>query len=186
MSKMKLTQRQETFCLKYFELGNASEAARLAGYSERSIRAIASKTLTNINIQTRLQVLRQKAEDATIANVLERQQILTEIARGNLLDYQETGADGGYLSIGKESPNTRSISEITSRTEYDKDGSGAALVTKVKLHSPTQAIDLLNKMDKIYSDAPVVNIDNRELTINVLNPASKKQTERLIKGERTE
>ncbi len=48
---------------------------------------------------------------SAIADVQERQEILTEIARGNLLDYQETGADGNWLNIGKESPNTRSIAE---------------------------------------------------------------------------
>ena len=77
---MRLTQRQETFCLKYFELGNASEAALIAGYSPRTVRAIASVNLTKINIQARLKELRQVVEDASIANVLERQQILTEIA----------------------------------------------------------------------------------------------------------
>ena len=56
---MKLTQKQETFCLKYFELGNASEAALIAGYSPRSIRNIASVTLTNANVQEKLKELRQ-------------------------------------------------------------------------------------------------------------------------------
>ena len=183
---MKLTQKQETFCLKYFELGNASEAALIAGYSPRSIRNIASVNLTNANVQTRLQELRQKVEDASVATVLERKQILTEIARGNLLDYQEVGADGGYLSIGKESPNTRAISEITSRTEYDKDGVNAALITKVKLHNPVNAISELNKMEKIYTDGAVLNVDNRVLNINVLTERSRDLTERLIAGERTD
>ncbi len=160
---MRLTQRQETFCLKYFELGNASEAALIAGYSPRTVRAIASVNLTKVNIQTRLKELRQVVEDASVANVLERKQILTEIARGNLIDYQEVGADGGYLSIGKESPNTRAISEITSRTEYNKDESSAALVTKVKLHNPSQAIDLLNKMDGAYAPEKYFNV-NVEIT----------------------
>ena len=142
---MRLTQKQETFCLKYFELGNASEAARLAGYSERSIRAIASKTLTNINIQTRIQELRQKVEDASIANVVERKQRLTVIMRED---------NFGKFGINR----TSNIS----------------------------AADLLNKMDKIYSDGQVVNIDNRDLTINVLTSKSKKQVEKLIEGERTE
>ncbi len=142
-----LTQKQETFCIKYFELGNASEAARIAKYSPKTAPFIGAENLLKPKIQARIQELRDKVEDASVASVLERKQILTEITRGNLLDYQEVGADGGYLNIGKESPHTKAIAEITSRTD-DKD----SVITKVKLHSPTQAIDLLNKMDKVYSD----------------------------------
>ena len=171
--------------MKYFELGNATEAALIAGYAEGSARISASRLLTKDNIQSRLMELRQIVEVLSVANVLERKQILTEIARGNLIDYQEVGADGGYLSIGKESPNTRAISEITSRTEYNKDESSAALITKVKLHNPSQAIDLLNKMDKIYSDN-VVNVDNRTLNIIVNSDKARELTEKLIEGERTE
>ena len=183
--KNRLTQKQETFCLKYFELGNASEAALIAGYSPRYAATHTTRWLNMANIKERLGELRQVVEDASIANVLERKQILSEIARGNLIDYQEVGADGGYLSIGKESPNTKAISEITSRTEYNKDESSAALITKVKLHNPSQAIDLLNKMDKIYSDN-VFNVDNRTLNIIVNSDKAKELTEKLIEGERTE
>jgi len=168
-----LTQKQENFCLNYFEYGNASEAALIAGYSARSIRNIASVNLTKANVQARIQELRDKAASEKIADFRERQEILTEIARGNLIDYQESGADGGYLSIGKESPNTRAISEITSRTEYDKEGAGAALVTKVKLHSPTQAIDLLNKMDKIYTEGAAIVNNNINIDKAVINAGER-------------
>ncbi len=36
--KNKLTERQKKFCDFYIETGNAAEAARLAGYSERTAR----------------------------------------------------------------------------------------------------------------------------------------------------
>jgi len=80
---MRLTQKQETFCLKYFELGNASEAALIAGYSPRTVRAIASINLTKVNIQERIKELRQKVEDESIASVLERKQRLTAFIREN-------------------------------------------------------------------------------------------------------
>jgi len=172
---MKLTQKQETFCTEYFKTRDAMQSAVMAGYSPKSVTCTAYRLLDNARISSRLDELNKKAEDDSIATVQERQRILTEIARGNLIDYQEVGADGGYLNIDKKSPNTRAISEITSRTEYDKDGSGAALVTKVKLHSTTQAIDLLNKMDKIYSDAPpsgnTYNIG--AMQVNVGDPKEK-------------
>jgi len=48
------------------------------------------------------------------------------------------------------------------------------------------SIDTLNKMDKIYSDNPVVNVDNRSLTINVVSPEGKTLLEEVIEGSGTE
>ena len=42
---MKLTQKQESFCINYFQLGNATEAAKLAGYSNKTAFVIASENL---------------------------------------------------------------------------------------------------------------------------------------------
>lgn len=175
----RLTQRQETFCLKYFELGNASEAARIALYSPKTAAVIGAENLLKPKIIERIKQLRQKVEGDSIASVTERKQILTEITRGNLLDYQEVGADGAWLNIGKESPNTRAISEITSRTD-EKD----SVITKVKLHSPTQAIDLLNKMDKVYSDNPAGFQDNRQYNLIIQGEEAKKKLGLLLSGTR--
>jgi len=181
----RLTRRQELFCLKYFELGNGTEAALQAGYSPHTAAVIASENLNKPKIAHRLRELRDKTADASVMTVLERKRKLTEIARGNLLDYQEVGADGSYLSIGKESPNTGAISEITSRTEYTEDGSNAAVITKVRLHNPIQAIAEMNKMDHVYSEGATVNVDNRAVNIIVASEEDKENLQRLIQGERT-
>ena len=139
-------QKWETFCQNWFAGKTKEEAAIIAGYKPKWVRSIASRLSTKANILARYNELQQKAEDATIATVKERKQILTEITRGDLTDYQETGADGAWLNIGKESPHTKAISEITSRTNEDN-----SVITKVKLHSSIQAIAELNKMEKIYS-----------------------------------
>lgn len=177
----RLTQKQETFCLKYFELGNASEAALLAGYSPRYAATHTTRWLNMANISQRLQELRQVAEDASVASVMERKQILTDITRGNLTDYQETGADGAWLNIGKESPHTKAIAEITSRTNEDN-----SVITKVKLHNPIQAISELNKMEHIYTEGATLNIDNRKVEIIVSGEEAKRLTEAILNGERTE
>ena len=142
--------------------------------------ACASRLLKNAKIQAYYQELLAKMEDESIASPKERKQILTEITRGNLIDYQETGADGAWLNIGKDSPHTKAISEITSRTD-DKN----SVITRVKLHSSIQAIAELNKMEKVYSEN-MVNVDNRILNIIVNSEKAKELTERLIEGEGTE
>jgi len=179
----KLTQKQETFCVKYFELGNATEAAIQAGYKRRAARFIASRLLTKDNIKARIQELRQKLEDEAIMNVSERQRKLSEIARAKITDFMELGQDGSWVNIGEETPQGAAIQEIHSRTEYDKDGSKPVIYTTVKLHDPMKAIDLLNKMDKIYSEGTQVNIDEREIKIIVVDEETKDLIARV--GERT-
>ena len=159
---MRLTQKQETFCLKYFELGNASTAARIAKYSPKTAYVMGAENLSKPKIQARIQELRLKVEDSSVAKVLERQQILSEIARGRLADFIEAGQDGAWINIDKEKMNTAALQAIDSKTEYDENGSHPTVVTKIRLHNPTQAIDLLNKMDKIYSEGEKgTNNDNR-------------------------
>jgi len=174
--------RWETFTQNWFEGKTQCEAALIAGYSQKALRSISSRLITKANILARYNELQELSASKKVLTKQQRMEILSEIASGNLIDYQEVGADGGYLSIGKESPNTRAISEITSRTEYDKEGSGAALVTKVRLHNPVPAIDLLNKMDRIYSDAPIVNVDNRVVNFIVKDKEQADKIERLVAG----
>ena len=163
-----LTVKQEKFCINYFKLGNASEAGKLAGYSPKGARVRASNLLTKRNIQERIAQLQEKAASAKIMDVIERKERLSEIARANLTQFMELGKDGSWVNLGPETPNPGAIQEIHSRTEYDKDTDTNTVYTSVKLHDPIRAIDLLNKMEKIYSDnagTTNINIDNRKVIL---------------------
>ncbi|KKK76913.1 hypothetical protein LCGC14_2858890, partial [marine sediment metagenome] len=48
---------------------------------------IAAINLTKVNIQEKLSELNQKAEDASIAGVVERKKVLTEIIRGRFSEF---------------------------------------------------------------------------------------------------
>jgi phage terminase small subunit len=183
MSKKRLTQKQEIFCLKYFELGNAGEAAIVAGYAPKYAANNTPKLLNNTKIQARIAELRAEVKTPAIMSVQERQEKLTEIARAKLTDFMELGQDGSWVNLGPETPLSSAIQEIHSRTEYDKDGSQPTVYTSVKIHDPMKAIDLLNKMDKIYSDGAQVNVDNRKIEIAVYDQQTKQLVERLISGE---
>lgn len=63
-----LTDKEERFCYEYVLHLNASKAACLAGYSERSSRVTASRLLTKVNIQDRIRQMRDSlAETAQIS-----------------------------------------------------------------------------------------------------------------------
>jgi len=173
---------RETFCLRYFQTGKKGQSARDAGFSKHaeSANQLATRLLKEPRVIQRLAELQKAAEDAAIADVVERKKVLTEIVRGRVSQF----TDGNRISVKAGELNSAAVAEVT--TSEVKLGRGddalAAEITKLKLRDPISAIDLLNKMDKIYSDGAQVNIDNRTLNIIVRNPESAALIDRI--GER--
>lgn len=195
---MKLTARQEKFASYIVQGLSQHDAYIKAGYSSNikpaSIDRLAHDLIKNIKITSRItelkSIIQKEVVERIVGHILtieERKVILSEIASANLTDYQESGQDGGWINIGKESPNTRAISEIVSTTKYDENGANPTLITRIRLHNPTQAVDLLNKMDKLY-DAGTQGTDNRSyhLTYNIINPDTKVLLARLENDGRLE
>ena len=147
----KLTRRQEGFCLNFFQLGNATQAAISAGYSVKTAAEIASENLTKPMIQQRIQELREAAASSRIMSVIERKERLSEIAKARLSDYMTCGPDGSWVNIGLETVNGAALQEIVTKTEYDDAGAHPTIITRIKLRDPVGAIAELNKMDGAYA-----------------------------------
>jgi len=186
----KLTKRQEIFCVKYFELGNASEAARIAGYSPKWAGVNTCQILRRPSIQARIKELQEKedqtrkaVEMASVMSVLERKQRLTEIARACLTEFMELGQDGSWVNLGPETEHGGAIHEIHSHTILGKDGADSVVYASVKLHDPMKAIDLLNKMEKIYSDGYQDNRVIKQFNIYVIDNEARDLIGQV--GERT-
>lgn len=79
---MPLTQKQRKFVEAY--AGNATEAARLAGYTGTpdSLRVMASRLLANVHISEALATRETKAVNKLIASREERQAFWTNAMRG--------------------------------------------------------------------------------------------------------
>ncbi len=182
---MRLTQKQETFCLNLFRGLSHHEAYVQAGYSSKQLPATLDRhafdLVNNSKVVARLAELRQKAEDASVATVLERKQRLTEILRATIPDF--VTEDG--IKVERKSPNIGAVSEITTKTKVYRKTGEAVNIINLKLHSPIQAADLLNKMDKIYSEGGTVNIDNRKYEVFVISEKAKQLTDRILIGEGT-
>lgn len=88
--KMNLTPKQEAFALEYIKNGgNATDAARKAGYAERSARDIGNENLTKPHISSYIaekQSLIEKQKGTDIMSLAEIQQRRSMIARGELTD----------------------------------------------------------------------------------------------------
>jgi len=177
----RLTQKMETFCLKYCELGHAAEAAIQAGYSKKSIATIAAHTMKNPLVIARIAELRQKAEDASVMTVQERKQKLSDIGRADVTEFvdQEGNID---LSGG----NTGALAEIQVEDwRGGRDGESQSRTKRVKVHPKIQAIQELNMMDGVYTEGPQVHIDNRKIEITVVSERAKELTEGIVRGDRT-
>ena len=78
--------RRERFCQEYFKDGNATRAAREAGYSEHTAKSQGSRLLTFVDIQRRLDELAMDAVTparVTTDYVRARLRGLVEVAIGN-------------------------------------------------------------------------------------------------------
>ena len=68
---MSLNERQKAFCEYYAACFNATEAAKRAGYSEKTAYSIGTENLKKPEIQSDLQALTEKAQSSRIATIEE-------------------------------------------------------------------------------------------------------------------
>lgn len=84
MKKRKLTEKQERFIDYYIELGNATEAAKKAGYSERTAYSIGNENLKKPEIKKQIEERLKELEDKRIAKAEEVLKYLTAAMRGEI------------------------------------------------------------------------------------------------------
>lgn len=145
----KFTDKQRAFIDHYFACGmNATEAAKRAGYSERTARQTGSENLSKPDIKAEIE--RIFLENTMPAGeVLTR---LTEHARGDIGDMID---DNGNIDLkrARAAGKTRLIKRIkrTVSTHTDEQGNGKETFTdEIELHDPQKALQLLGKHYKLF------------------------------------
>lgn len=99
----KLTPKQKAFADNYIELGNATEAARKAGYSEKTARVIGQENLLKPAISSYIAERLKQIEDIRIADVSEVLQFFSSVMRGEVKDqFEMDAALSDRLSAGRE------------------------------------------------------------------------------------
>ena len=79
---MKLTPKQKAFAEYYIETGNATEAARKAGYKGKNLNRIASENLSKLDIKSYIDEKMKELESKRIAKAEEVLEYLTIVLRG--------------------------------------------------------------------------------------------------------
>lgn len=82
----RISEKQKAFCDYYIETGNATEAARKAGYSNKYTNTNANKLLQNTTVKAYLDERLKQIEDKRIAKPVEVLQYLTKVMRGEEKD----------------------------------------------------------------------------------------------------
>ena len=84
--KEKLTAKQKKFALEFLISGNITDAAKKAGYSERSARQIGSLNLTKPNVVEYMNEVLNKAKSEEVATTEEVLEFLTFVMRGDVAE----------------------------------------------------------------------------------------------------
>ena len=126
-----LNPRQERFCELYVATGNAAEAARGAGYSERAARFQGHRLLKDARVRARLDTLRTALADKIDASLIlgrlenlyrlaERDGVYGSAARILLLMARMIGVDHSCSAMYLRSPERRPEPPLPSAVEVCK------------------------------------------------------------------
>ena len=83
---MSLNERQKAFADYYIQKGNATEAARMAGYSEKTACAIASENLRKPEIAVYIKERLDEQSKKRVADANEVVEFYTAVMRGEVKD----------------------------------------------------------------------------------------------------
>lgn len=86
MSVLALTPKQQAFADYYIQFGNATEAARKAGYSEKNVGENAAKTLKNPNVAAYIKERMEKQDKKRVADADEVIEFYSAVMRGEVKD----------------------------------------------------------------------------------------------------
>lgn len=82
----KLTPKQKKFCEYYIQSGNATDAARKAGYSKNALRSIGQENLTKPDIKAYIAQLVDEQDKRRVADAKEVLEFYSAVMRGEVKD----------------------------------------------------------------------------------------------------
>lgn len=102
---VKLTIKQEAFCLEYAASGNATEAYKKAygAKDDNAAAANAARLIRNDKVQIRLRELAEKVAAPKIANIQEIQEFLTAVMRQEKKE-EEIVVAGDFAETKEKTP----------------------------------------------------------------------------------
>ena len=144
-NKKKLTPKESAFIANYIDCLNAAEAARRAGYSEKTARYIGHENLTKPHIKNEIaRLMRDKAMQPD--EILYR---LSRQARADMGDLLHPGYSLGWIDL--ERARELGITHLIKEFKRDKDGG-----VTVKLYDAQAALVHLAKIHAMFTERLIV------------------------------
>ena len=115
---MALTPKQKAFADYYIETGNATLAAKKAGYSERTARSQGQRLLTHVDISKYIAEKVEPEEEKRIATAEEVMQFFSDVMNGKVKD--QFGLDASLsdrLNAGKELMKRHAVADATKNVD---------------------------------------------------------------------
>ena len=167
----KLTERQEQFCNEYLIDLNATQAAIRAGYKEKTAYSAGQRLLKHVEIQKRIQQLKNERSERTEISQDRVLKELAAIAFANATDFVQVTEKPLYNSDGEKMlDNSGEVImipdvEIT-ETEKLKPEQKKAIASikqgrngiEVKLNDKTKALELLGRHLGMWNDKQEINL----------------------------
>lgn len=159
--KSKLTLKQRKFCMAFAgeANGNATEAARIAGYkgNEVTLGAVAYENLNKPQIAAFIEELRQEAEKKASGKILSATETLVGLTRIALADIAEVFESDGTFDLQKA--KTRNVSRLIKSISFDKD---TGLMTRIELHNAHGAHVDLGKYHGLFPTKIVITPEDAD------------------------
>jgi phage terminase small subunit len=152
-SLARLNAREQKFVSQYLIHGNGARAARVAGYSPRTARVIASQNLTKLNISA--------AIEAGIAAICERclvsaEKVMRELAAVAFSNISHFEFDAeGYVALTEDAPAEaiRAVASVKRKKRVTTHNDRSTMTTfesTYKLWDKLTAITLLGKKLRLF------------------------------------
>lgn len=147
----KLTEKQKRFADEYIRLGNATEAARLAGYSPKTASVVGAENLIKPNVKSYIDGVLAEMASKRVMDATEAMELLTSIARGEMEEVVYIGSGDGVVRVEKPpdiNQKTNALKEILKRYPIDKEGKERLLQAQAD-KAVAEALLAQNKAEKL-------------------------------------
>lgn len=115
---MQLSPKQKAFADYYIECGNATEAARKAGYSEKNVGENAAKTLKSPKVAAYVSERLKQQEKDRVASADEVMRFYSSVMRGEVKDQFGLEASlSDRINAGKELMKRHAVADAVENTD---------------------------------------------------------------------
>jgi phage terminase small subunit len=143
-----LTEKQKIFCQEYIYDWNATRAAKVAGYSEKTAGSIGHENLTKPEIQAYITEIQKDLEKTAGISRLRILKEFEKIAFSSIAHLHDTWITRKEFETLTEEQKA-CISEIQTQTRKEEDFKGDTVTidfVKIKLYDKQKALDAISKL----------------------------------------